>query len=201
MKVMHSFIHAIIQQESIDKFDLFKILIDEINLLYYHEYDTDVSIIHDQIMGRAMFLRVSEHGPKLGCISLETPLVDTYFTRLPINQNTRNHHPDEMKLANNGWIWNADPLVNFAADGCKAYLRRQVIVWGDCVKLRYGDSKESNPWLWNHMELYTLKMARLFKGFRIDNCHSTPLHVASYFLDVARKSNPDLYVFAELFVF
>ena len=35
-------------------------------------------------------------------------------------------------LANNGWIWNADPLLNFAKEG-KSYLRREVIVWGDCV--------------------------------------------------------------------
>jgi hypothetical protein len=49
-----------------------------------------------------------------------------------------NLHKDEMILANNGWIWNADPLINFASEQSKAYFRREVIAWGDCVKLRYG---------------------------------------------------------------
>lgn len=116
-----------------------------------------------------------------------SPIVDTYFTRLPHTPKTAHHLDDDMKLANNGWIWNADPLKNFAAAYSKAYLRREVIAWGDCVKLRYGDGPQSNPWLWDHMGKYTVKMANLFKGFRIDNCHSTPLHVASHFLGELKK--------------
>lgn len=128
---------------------------------------------------------------------LSNPLVETYFTRL--EQANSKHPPGSLQLANNGWIWNADPLVDFAGAGSSAYLRREVIIWGDCVKLRYGNGVDDNPWLWKHMTAYTEQVASLFHGIRIDNCHSTPMHVAEYLLDAARKIRPNLYVLAELF--
>jgi glycogen debranching enzyme len=130
---------------------------------------------------------------------LRLPLVETYFTRLPHTKQTSKHDPKALCLANNGWIWNADPLQNFALSPSKAYLRREVIVWGDCVKLRYGSGPADNPWLWDYMVHYVTSLAETFDGFRIDNCHSTPLHVGVILLDAARTVNPDLYVCAELF--
>ncbi|KAI8924740.1 glucanotransferase domain of glycogen debranching enzyme-domain-containing protein [Entophlyctis helioformis] len=174
-------------------------LVDEVNLPLYQETDADIAVIKEQIGNRARYLRIAEHGPRLGPVTRVNPIVDTYFTRLPVNDITKGRDAGELALANNGWIWNADPLVNFAAEGSKAYFRREVIPWGDCVKLRYGDGPQDSPWLWKHQIEYTSKMARLFHGLRIDNCHSTPIHVAQYLLDVARSVNPDLYVFAELF--
>jgi len=43
-------------------------------------------------------------------------------------------------------------------------------------------------------------MASIFHGFRVDNAHSTPIHVGAYFLRKARKCNHNLLVFAELFL-
>ena len=119
--------------------------------------------------------------------------MEPYFTRLS------KEDPMKNSVANNGWIWDADPLQNFALLPSKAYLHRQVIVWGDCVKLRYGSGPKDNPWLWSHMTSYVTSLAQSFDGFRIDNCHSTPLHVGVALLDAARVVNPDLYICAELF--
>ncbi|CAG8458945.1 397_t:CDS:10 [Ambispora leptoticha] len=174
-------------------------LLNEINLRFYRLYDDDVLVIIENLFNRIKYMRLDGHGPKMGEITKNSPLIETYFTRLPLNETTRKHPEGSLAVANNGWIWNANPLQDFASSESYAYLKREVIVWGDCVKLRYGKSREENPWLWDHMTKYTELSASLFHGFRIDNCHSTPIHLAKYLLDKARRIKPNLYVVAELF--
>lgn len=188
-------------------------IIDVLNVPLYQEWEEDTKIALDNIKNRLKYARLDPHGPRKGPISkryvidpydnvhspnplFSNPLMESYFTRV---KGPANADPALYSLANNGWIWNADPLANFALPPSKAYLRREVIVWGDCVKLRYGDGPSSNPWLWEHMTKYVTSLASSFEGFRIDNCHSTPLHVGVALLDAARVVNPDLYICAELF--
>ncbi|KIK99350.1 glycoside hydrolase family 13 protein [Paxillus rubicundulus Ve08.2h10] len=166
-----------------------------LNVPLYAEWEEDTQIALGNIKNRLRYTRLDLNGPKLGKISKDSPVVEPYFTRLSGSESD----PATYSLANNGWIWNADPLVNFALPPSKAYLHREVIVWGDCVKLRYGSSPSDNPWLWTFMTSYVTSLAETFDGFRIDNCHSTPVHVGTTMLDSARKVNPNLYVCAELF--
>lgn len=173
--------------------------LQEVNLSWYREYDDDVAAIIEQIFNRAKYMRLEEHGPKTGDITDSNPLIESYFTRLPVNEITKNHNPDSLALANNGWVWAADVMKDNAGPRSKVYLRRELIVWGDCVKLRYGSGPQDSPYLWEYMTKYTQLMAKHFSGFRVDNCHSTPLHVASHMLDSARQVRSDLIVAAELF--
>jgi glycogen debranching enzyme len=174
-------------------------ILDEVNLPFYREYDGDVAEILEQIFNRTKYVRLDDHGPKLGPINEKNPLVESYFTRLPLNEITKKHKKEDLALVNNGWIWAANALIDNAGPKSRAYLRREVIVWGDCVKLRYGSGPEDSPYLWEFMAKYTRLMAKYFAGFRIDNAHSTPLHVAEYLLDEARRVRPNLFVVAELF--
>ncbi len=174
-------------------------ILDELNLPFYEEYDSDAAVIIDQVLNRVKYLRLDDNGPKLGVITELNPLIESYFTRLPSNATTRKHSVKSLALVNNGWIWAANAMKDHAGPDSRSYFRREVIVWSDCVKLRYGTSPKDNPFLWNYMTRYTRLMAKYFAGFRIDNCHSTPLIVAEYLLDQAREVRPNLAVFAELF--
>jgi len=73
------------------------------------------------------------------------------------------------------------------------------IVFAVVFSCRYGSKPSDAPFLWNMMSDYACSMASLFDGIRVDNMHSTPIHVAQYLIDRARLVKPNLVVLAELF--
>jgi len=128
-------------------------------------------------------------------------LVPRYFRHLELSADAqRRLGKDTEIVAHNGWVMDWPATEDFAAPTWRfVYLRRHLCVWGDCVKLRYGNGPGDAVFLWDHMTRYAVSMACIFHAIRLDNAHSTPLHVSRHILAQVRKVNPHCWIFAELF--
>lgn len=99
------------------------------------------NVLSDYYPTGVRYYRVSHDGPRHKEISLKCPLVYRYFTDYQNNTNIdllQDLGPGAATfvMAHNGWVMGADPLQNFAAPESNVYLRRELIAWGDSVKLR-----------------------------------------------------------------
>lgn len=167
-----------------------------INDAIQREIVADLKYALDNCLAGTRYERVQSDGPRVKDISIKYPLFQKYFTKWGTQGKTIKEieemmYTDEGKyfMAHNGWVMNGDPLNDFAAPApahANVYFRRELIAWGDSVKLRFGKQPSDSPYLWKHMTEYVETTAKIFDGVRLDNCHSTPLHVAEYLLDAAR---------------
>ncbi|KAM7539070.1 hypothetical protein Aperf_G00000049145 [Anoplocephala perfoliata] len=146
------------------------------------------------------------NGPLFKFVTPSTPLVDKYFLCPAEHMETtleveRLALSDQAKfiMACNGWVMNSGSIKNFADIDSRVFLRRELVIWGDSVKLRYGEKPEDCPYLWNRMLQYSRLTAKTFHAVRLDNCHSTPIHVAQAMLDACREVRPSVYIISELF--
>lgn len=101
----------------------------------------------DNVCAGMQYYRLQADGPRTREVSTRHPLVPRYFT-WALDVETRSLGEVEAALygplgqhcaAHNGWVMDADPLLDFAAreQRARVYLRRELIAWGDSVKLRY----------------------------------------------------------------
>lgn len=90
--------------------------------------------------------RVQADGPNYKDNNNNHPLFSRYFTpdlkTKTLEQYEKSILGEEGKqyMAHNGWVMNADPLNDFArpqAGRGNVYLKRELIAWGDSVKLRF----------------------------------------------------------------
>lgn len=184
----------------------FKAKLEDLNRHKMAEVQDHLNTAVSNFVANVKYRFVDGHGPRIGKVSAKEPLMWNYFVQpksydgtLAAEEVNMDGDSGKLIMAVNGWVMGDDPLRNFADPDRYVYLRRELIPWGDSCKLRFGKEPKDCPYLWQHMKDYTEKTVKVFHGVRLDNCHSTPIHVAEYMLDAARKIRPDLYVVAELF--
>lgn len=117
----------------------FKSRLESLNLDAKNTVKNHVTAGIDNCIAGLRYFRVQPDGPKIRGISANNPLFTRYFTDYQEQSAEENAYSEKAAafvMAHNGWVINADPLRNFADPESQVYLRRELIAWGDSVKLR-----------------------------------------------------------------
>ncbi|KAF0992132.1 hypothetical protein HZS_841 [Henneguya salminicola] len=160
------------------------------HLIYLNQIKSNYvqGILNDvvtNVHGHVYYHFLDPTGPKQNFISLENPLTIKYFsiclpdyidTSIENDELLINSKDCKFIVAHQGWVMNTS-THDFVSPSSEVFIRRQLIAWGDCIKIRWGNSPSDSSFIWEYMQNYVDSMAQYFDGFRIDNCHSTPIHV------------------------
>ena len=112
----------------------------------------------NNVIASTFYFFFAHDGPKWAEVTKEQPIVRTYFY-FPFKdasvssdeEHSLNPETAVRIQAHNGWVMGDDPLKNFAGEESTVYFRRQLILWGDSVKLQFGSCPEDNPDFWEYM--------------------------------------------------
>lgn len=117
----------------------FKRKLHELNSVAKREIEIHLNAAVNNCIETMNYFRLQGDGPKLRKVSERYPLVPRYFTgNFTDYKSIENeiYGNGQFIMAHNGWVMNSDPLKNFADPDSNVYIRRELIAWGDSVKLR-----------------------------------------------------------------
>ena len=54
-----------------------------------------------------------------------------------LEQDMYDENQGKYFMVHNGWVMGMDPSVDFASHECLVYFRRELVAWGDSVKVTF----------------------------------------------------------------
>ena len=131
----------------------FRKVLEDYNNKVKSELDGIMVYAIDNALAGVRYERVQDDGPHFQVIDISHPVFVPYFTHAGTTGKSLSEIEDMMYedagkffMAHNGWVMGHDPLKDFAIaqPGVgNVYLKRELIAWGDSVKLRYGEHLKS----------------------------------------------------------
>ena len=129
----------------------FKRLLEDLNKQALKECQDHLNHAIDNVLNGAKYERLDDKGPKIKLCNPDSPLICQYFTCPDhedlafLEQKMYQEEHAKSYMVHNGWVMGMDPSVDFANPESLVYFRRELVAWGDSVKLNYGTCPQDNP--------------------------------------------------------